>query len=642
MRAAENALSSRHEAWRRSERTYRVFVDPQEIQGPQEIIQTEVESLYTYPTSIVVPLSFAITQTLVAFWMTLFTTDKPYLRVGWMDQDSEGPARAQELLLQQQLGYNGYELFLYQWLLDAVRYGLSPAKIGWDNVYRNQTVRRFMDFPGPEGPLRFQLSHKERVLEYEGNTFEVIDPFSWRPDNRWPTSQFQRGNYCGESMYRSYYELKRWQDLGIYQHVDEVPKKTSPEYFRDSVSDRERITQTNNYFGTSFENYGSDSLNLVEEVTLDLIPDEHDLSSSTDVERWIVTLVNRTVIVRAEPFPFDHNDYPYALLESSPDRFAFVNPGLIEIMEPVHQHITWFLNSMIENARKSLNDRLVVDPDVVNMDDVLKPSAGKVIRINSKYWGFPNIAKGAVFPLPVSDVNAQNYKHVGFLIDLVQKISAANDTIQGQLSQEDRSATEVAGASQQGAQRLRMLGKIFSAQGLVPLTKQLVQNNMQLLSQETYVKTVGGLEQEYQGIGRAISGNGIQISPADIQGLFHFPVSDASSPLDPVRFARTWVQIMQVTLQNPAMAQQVNLGKVWSEMVKGMGVNDPSRLLLPQVQVMPDQQLAAQVQQGNLVPTGQQQGPPQAPPPRNSVPNVQTQSVQGEDNRPQGQLPQAA
>ena len=177
MRASENALSAKQEQWRRAERTYRLYVDPTEVQGPQQNVTSEAESLYTYPTSIVVPLSYTILQTLISFWVTMYTSQRPYLRVGARDADSEGPSRAQELLLTHQLDYIGWAPFLYSSFLDGGRYGLGISKIGYDRIERNQTVRRFMDFPGPDGPIKIQVSEKKPVLEYEGNIIEVIDPF---------------------------------------------------------------------------------------------------------------------------------------------------------------------------------------------------------------------------------------------------------------------------------------------------------------------------------------------------------------------------------------------------------------------------------------------------------------------------------
>lgn len=630
--ASEEALASRHEKWRRSERTYRLYVDPTEVQGPDSIVNDEANMLYTNPASIVVPLSYALTQTLISFWVNLFTTSKPYFNIDPADMNSHGPARAQELLLTYQLERQGWVALLYQWLLDTTRYGVGIASIGWDTQYRLQTVKRTLTMPTMMGPQAFPISEKRQVLEYEGNALDIVDPFVWRPDHRWPVAKFQRGNFCGELLWRSYFDLKQREAQGYYANVSEIPRYTQ-EHMRENSSDRDRIMQAHSRYGFSM-NDPDNALVMVEQMVIDLIPSKYGLGGD-QVERWVLTLANRAVVVRVDPYEYDHHDFPYAVMESSLDMHSLTNPSLLEIMEPVHQHITWFFNSMQENARKSLNDRLIVDPSMLNMDDFYAPDAGKTIRLAREYWGTPNAAKAAVHQLQVQDISSKNMDHVGMLTDLLHKISAASETMQGQVTQEERTATEISSVAQQGAARLRTQARLFSTTGLVPLARQMVQNNQQFLSQATYLKIIGNMDQAWQGSGQLVdNGFGVQISPEDIQGMFQFPVSDASMPLDPVRFARTWVQIMQMSMQNEILYQRVNHLAVWGETLKSMGIPDPSKFLIPMpdMQVVPDQMLDQQLQAGNVIPI--RGGPGSAPPPRSPMPARQeAQSIQGEENR---------
>lgn len=641
MQACQEGMSSRWEQWRKAERSYRLYVNPDELQGPQESVTDNAELLYTYPSSIVVPLSYSMVQTLVSFWVTLFTNSKPYLQVGYRDTQSKGAAKAQELLLTYQLDFNGFVPLLYNWFLDACRYGQGIISNGWEVRQKMQTVRGKQILPGPMGPIEIPVVERRPVLEYEGNVPENVDPFNWRPDHRWSIGKFQRGTFCGEEMWRSHMELRQRQQQDIYQNVEHITRYTQ-DYFKENQSDRDRIMQANRYFGLTY-NDPNDGMVMVEQLQMDIIPADYGFSGSQDVERWLFTVANRSVVLRIDPFEYDHGDFTYAAIESSPDIHALLNPGVMEIMEPIHQHITWFTNTMIENARKSLNDRLVVDPSIVNMDDLLNPSAGKAIRIAREYWGFPNVVNNAVKQLQITDVAKQNMEHVGFLISLLEKINAANETLQGQVTQEEKTATEISSASQMGSARLRTLAKMFSSQGLVPLARQMVQNNMQFLSERQYLSIVGDLEMALSGMPGAIGGQGVEIGPEDIQGLFAFPVSDASMPLDPVRFARTWVQILQLSASHPMLQMQVNHLALWAEMVKAMGIPDPSRLLMPQqMGVMPDQMVQQQVQQGNLVPFQPGQGIVQGPPPgpggqqmKAPMPmQPQPQSIRGEENRP--------
>ena len=363
--------------------------------------------------------------------------------------------------------------------------------------------------------------------------------------------------------------------------------------------------QANRFFGIVPDDEDKGMV-LVDEMALDLIPKDVGVGTSEDVERWFVTMGNRSTIIRAEEYPYDHQEYVYAVIESSPDVHSLMNPGIMELMEPIAQHVTWLFNSHIENVRKALNDMTLVDPSMVNMDDLLNPSAGKTIRLAESAWGTG--VEGKLMQFPVVDVTRGNIETAMQLNEILQRFSAATDAVQGQTPQTRggrarKTATQFAAESQQAGLRLKVAAKMFSAQGLVPLARQMVQNNQSFLSQDTYLKIVGTLEQEYHGIGQAVSGNGVVIAPEDIQGQFDFPIFDGGTPLDPVRFAETWMHLAGLAMQNPVLAQRVDHVQLFRQIAGSLGVTDIGRFLLPQqAQVMPDQQVQAQQQAGNLVP----------------------------------------
>ncbi len=611
---SERLMQGRVKRWRESERSYRLFVDPNELQGQNA--QTEEQALlYPYPHSVVIPMSYAITQTLISFFIGLFSSQYPYFRIGNRTPESAGGAKAQQLLISYQLDYWGYVRLLHQLFLDGMRYGLGVVKTCWREDTRMQTVRSSVSVDVGGQVLSIPIREKREVVEYVGNYNEVIDPYGFHPDLSHPLGMFQDGSYCGESVTRSYFELLNRERQGIYANVREIPK-----YTMESIksagsgsttfngSDRERIIGTNTYFGEVVRE-DSPGIVLVETMLMDLIPSEHGLGSGDMPERWLVTIANRSVVIRAEEYPYSHQEYYYSVLETSPDVHSFLNPGVIEIMEPLAQHVSWLYNSHVENVRASLNNQLIVDPDRVNIEDILSPSAGKVIRLKQAYFGTG--VDGAVKQLDVRDITGRNVETAQMLIGFMERLSAANDNIQGQRDDQRRTATENAMVNNMSTSRLRMAGRVYADSCFRPMARQMVQNNMEFMTSPQYLRIAGSLEQEYQAIGRSVQG-GVMVSPEDIQGMFDYPITDATSPLDPIGFARVWMQVMDMSMKHPLIAQQVDHLALFKEVVGSMGVNDISRFLVqPNVQVMPDQQLQQQVQSGNLVPSPIQ--PPRAP-----------------------------
>lgn len=612
--ASERLLHARAERWRESERSYRLYVDPDQIQGDHRG-QDEQTLLHPYPNSVVIPLSYATAQTLVAFMVGLFSSSWPYFRIGNRNPESWGGAKAQQLLVSYQLDYWGWVSLLYQTFLDSFRYGFSPIKCCWKEEYRQQTITRQVpvNLAGQEImiPVREQID----VEEFQGNYLETIDPYTFYPDLQHPIAMLQEGNYCGESVTRSYYYLLKKEAEGLYENVREIPRQTldlmkalgqGGTLFNGS--DRERIVGINQHYGEVLREDDAGVV-LVETLVMDLIPEKYGVGSDDLPMRYMVTLANRAVIIRAEEYPYSHGDYYYSVVESSPDLHSFLNPGVLELMEPISQHISWLYNSHIENVRASLNNQLIVDPDRVNIDDILSPSAGKIIRLRPKYYG--SSIQGAVQQLAVGDVTGRNIETAQVLMGFLERLSAANDNMQGQKDDQRRTATENAMIANMSTSRLRMFGRVVSDRAFKPLVRQMVHNNMELLTSEQYVRIAGSLEQEYQAIGRSVQG-GVMLTPEDLQGLYDYPVSDATSALDPMGYARVWMQIMDMTLKHPLISQQVDHLALFKEVVGSMGISDFSRFLLPQqVQVMGPQQLEQQVQRGNLVPSPIQ--PPQTP-----------------------------
>ena len=620
MRQSENLLQARHKRWRETERSYRVFVDPDQIMGPVESTSDEAQLLHPYPTSVVIPMTYAIAQTLIAFYVSLFSNQVPYIRVGNRNPESANPAKGQELLISYQLDSVGWPMLLYQWMLDSFRYGVGIVKNSWKIDERMMTVQETQQVPILGQMFPITIPQQRMVTHYEGNWSEVVDPFTWRPDPRQPIAKFQEGLYCGESMYRSYFSVLRSAKQGMY---DEENVRMIPRYTMDGLgsstsrgtfaqSDRDRIMQVNQFFGEQ-PNTGDAGMVILDPVIIDIIPREVGIGESNDIERWLVTVANSSVVIRAEEYPYQHQDFYYSILESSPDVHSMLNPGVMEMMEPLAQQISWLYNAHIENTRKVLNDQFIVDPSKIEIDDFLNPGPGRLIRLRPEYQG--TSVQDAVAQLQVQDVTGRNIETASVLIDLLQRLSAANDQIQGQESDTRKTATEVTMATNMASGRLRTLAKVYATQGIVPLARQYAQNNMSFQNTEQYVRLAGSLENEYRAIGRAVAG-GAMISPEDIQGLFDFPLIDPSQPLDPVRWAQTWMQVSQMAIQNPALAQQVNHIELFKQVTQSMSIADISRFLLPQnVQVMPDQMMQQEVQKGNLVGMGGGAAMPQPPQP---------------------------
>jgi len=101
-----------------------------------------------------------------------------------------------------------------------------------------------------------------------------------------------------------------------------------------------------------------------------------------------------------------------------------------------------------------------------------------------------------------------------------------------------------------------------------------------------------------------------QIDPHLLQGSFTFPILESGIPTDKMAEQQVFRELfqtgMQTGLATPAL-QMVNWVALFARFLQTMGIRNLQDYMapgvpMPQVQVMPDQQVQNQTQQGNLVP----------------------------------------
>ena len=92
-------------------------------------------------------------------------------------------------------------------------------------------------------------------------------------------------------------------------------------------------------------------------------------------------------MVQAEPLDYDHDKHPVAVIKPSAFGYAFGAPGPLDFLGPIQDTLSWFINSHIHNVRTALNNMFVVDPSIVELQDLKNPSPGKIIRVKRSAYG---------------------------------------------------------------------------------------------------------------------------------------------------------------------------------------------------------------------------------------------------------------
>lgn len=265
--------------------------------------------------------------------------------------------------------------------------------------------------------------------------------------------------------------------------------------------------------------------------------------------------------------------------------------------------------SHVANVRKSINDMLVVDPSLVNMDDLKDPQPGKLIRLRRSVWG--RGVDSAVKQLAVTDITRNNVADASIIMDLMKATSGSVDAVSGlrRKTSERVTAEEVRGDRFGGLSRLERLAKVAGWMALQDLGMMLASQTQQLMSEETYIKTAGQwqdvLLQEY-----GITDQRYPVTPFDILVNYDVYVRDGAVPGG--NFADVWTQMLPQIMQDPEVRQRMDILRVIKHIMRSLGAKDVNQfdrrqpLQMPQmnVQTMPDEQVMQQAQAGNVVPVG--------------------------------------
>lgn len=552
---SEHDMSRFYSRWRANELRLQAWIDLPDWE--RKIKEANDSGKPPKAVNIVIPYMMATQATISTYLLQVFTGRKPYFNVGTYGPNVES-ALKMEIVLQYQSDHMKLVKHLYQFFSDWQTYGVSFLRTHWKTEMAMRTVRN----QRPVFDLRTGLTRQEEFREqeerkvYEGNVVEAQDPFMAFPDPRVPMHEVaEKGEYFFWRIYEGKHELLKAQAEGRLKWVDAAPptfdERTS---FGDSgESARDMLSR-----GIAHPGLNADSTiwtrgkYKVDQGSIHIIPRELGLGTSEKPEMWMFTIINGAQIVQAERMVSDHNHHPVIVAEPMTPGYSFGSPGMADYLGDFQDSMSWFMNSHMDNVRKSINDMFVYDPTMINEADMKKPEPGKRIRVKKAAFG--RDIRTFLHQLPVQDVTRGHIEDMQQYFDIGQRVSAVTDNLLGLQDPGGRkTATEVRTSSASAASRLATLARVISAQGITELTYQMSLNTQQLMSDEFYIRVVGP-----DGIVTPLV-----VGPDDLTGDFHFPIHDGTLPLDKIALFDLWRQMLEGVMQDPELRMNYSVPKIF-------------------------------------------------------------------------------
>ena len=594
---SEREMSKFYSRWNANEKRVQGYIKLSNFE--QDLVNDNDDGKPAAVTSVVVPYSYATMSTIVTYGVHAFGGRNPIFQVGTYGQAEPEQALLMETWLQYNSDHSRFLKHLYQFLQDINIYGVGILMNDWEVDVRERTVFRQQPKTGFLGADLGSERIKTRELRtaYAGNSSRSIDPYRFFPDPRVAMSDVaKRGEWVFWREYMGKHELLIGQAQGKFKYINAIGEELAERSETDTQSapSQRSLRSLGESNPGSFNSSNGKSVRSyiqIDQGTVEIIPKELGLGPSTMPQKWVFTIGNKNQIIQAERFDRDHDMHPVSITEPYGFGYSFGQMGLVDLLGPLQDTMSWFVNSHIYNVRASMNNQWIVDPSMVEMQDLNSSEPGKTIRL--KRAAFGQDVRSLLQQFDVRDVTANHVQDLRVFTQMADGIAAVSDNIRGlQAAGGRKTATEVRTSGEAASSRLASQVRLISAQALTDFTAQQVSNTQQYLDQELWVEVTGP-------DGRRKS---VYMSPEHVTGDFYYPIHDGTLPTDRVAMLDVWREIFQGLISVPELAARYDLAGIFEFMAEMGGASNFDRF---KVGVESDASLASDLQAGNVVPIGE-------------------------------------
>lgn len=580
-RESSNVIKARHPSWNNVDRvlsTYAITDDD------EDKLQDEDSRK---PVTIVFPYSYVIMETMLSYLVAAFFQDPVFRYEGSGPEDLIG-AKLMEYVIQHHVYKSKVLLNVHTMLRDGLAYGFGVGAPGWRTEHGVKTVAQ-RDIYGSN-------KFTQEAILFEGNDLSNIDPYKCLPDPNVPIYEVQDGEFFGyidtSNIMNLLSDELDDEDLFNVKYLKHYVDKKSSIYTADASAreDRFRGSQIRKAHSVTNE---TDTIKMFVKI----IPSEWKVGDGDDPEKWEFWLSADAVITKAKPVGLNHGKFPISVAAPDFDGYSTVPLSRMETLYSLQHVLDWMFNTHVTNVRKAINDMFVVDPYIVNVNDLKSPEPGKIIRTRRPVWG--KGVKDAVQQLGVTDITRANIQDSSFIMQYMDKVGATSDAMQGFLRQggpERLTGKEFEGTARGAFSRLERMARIVGLQAMQDIGYFFASHAQQMMEEDSYIKTVGTWPETLA----SVYGNQerIKVSPYDILVDYDIIVRDGSVPGG--NFSNVWVDMFKVLAEHPELQSKFDTVRIFKHIAVNSGAKDVEQFV--RTVPMEDEQVERNLEKGNIIP----------------------------------------
>jgi hypothetical protein len=590
-------ISKRFDSWNKIDQSLTVYIP---LKDEEELIQEKDTSK---PVSIIFPYSYSMLEALLTYLTIAFFQDPMFQYEGVEDSDTVG-AMLMELVIHLHCVKNKVPLNVHTVLRDCLAYGVGIAIPEWSERWGRKPVKKPSMTDSALGTrTNNEVSMVSSIL-FEGNSLSNIDPYMWLPDPSVSASEIQKGEFVGWVDRTNYMNLlteETQKDSNLFNVKYLKARKDKRSILALDNSDR----QTRHGGSSELNRSMTDTVNPVDRIRMyvTLIPKDWKLSTVEVPEKWYFELACDDVIISCMKADHNHGLYPQTVAAPEYDGYSITPIGRMEVLYGLQHTLDFLFNSHISNVRKAINDMLIVDPYLVNIEDLRDPKPGKLIRLRRPAWG-RGVDK-VVQQLAVTDITRLNIADSAYITQWMDRVSGADQSMQGALRMsgpERLTSSEFQGTRGSAISRLQRIAMLIGMQSMQDIGTMFAVHAQQYMKQETYVKIVGRYaDQLQQTFGKKTR---VPVTPYDLAINYDLIVRDGSIPGG--NFSSSWIDLFKVIGTTPELMQQFDVTRIFMYIAQQLGAKNVEdfRRNLNNINAvsMPDEAVSRGVEAGNLVP----------------------------------------
>lgn len=516
--------------------------------------------------NITVPIVLPAVEAAVTYQTSVFLTGIPLFGVSSTAVNADA-ALQMESVIDAQSTKGGWARELQLLFRDGFKYNFGAAEVVWE---RKKIF-------SPETDLNFSPSQAKPVETYwEGNTLKRIDPYNIIFDARYkPTDISQRGEFVGYTELLSHVELRSYmyelsyrmnsklayESTGSAFPYDFYTPQLNPTALLDQstfqsvdwlawagLAERKtNISFKNTYLRTTF--YAR------------IVPADFGIGSAAAhvPQIWKFIFINNQVLVYAERQTNAHNLLPVLFIQPLEDGLGYQTKSLARNAEPFQSVGSALINSAIQARRRSISDRGLYDPTMVDAKHINNDSASAKIPVKPAAYGKP--LSNAYYPIPYRDEqSAQAMSDLQFMYKMSEQVTGQNAAQQGQFVKGNKTLVEYQDIMSNASGRSQAISILLETQFFTPL-KELLKINILQYQQPTSV-----FNREVEEV--------IPVDPVTLRtAVLEFKISDGLVPASKQMNTEAFQAAVQTIAAVPQLASAYNLGPMFTYLFKSQRAN---------------------------------------------------------------------